>query len=468
MAKKNNLDNFFREKLSGYETPERKGNWQLLNHLLEERERRRRMAWRIFFGSLFLVFLFVGYMIFIPGNKENKSVAVSSKNPGSATPAASVTKPAQNESSSNATTSAIENNTTAKASAGNSSENENKNVTVTPKNIAEAVPDNNQKATEKSTTAKQRKNIVQVTKRKKEKAAVAANKNKEHSTPANVDLNLSKKEDVTSPNVNIKAGEEKITTPEAAVNNISAEAKDSAVANQPVAEASVPDSVVNAPADTLPKVAIKDSSKTKNNNSNVAFLNIHAGLNLYRTQSQTLSDERHISPLVGIELMYPLSQRFSAGVGAVYSLQAGYHLSDTSTQVTYFLEKNVSQQVILIRKQHRLYVPLTLYYNLSDKHTVSCGVQWSYLVNTVGDYTESQTTLGTTTQSKKDNVKGYMDGIKSSAVSLSVGYRYSLSKRFDISVRAVQDLSDSYIPQYFYGVNIDPSWSLQTFVSVKF
>src|SRR6185295_18826278 len=115
-----------------------------------------------------------------------------------------------------------------------------------------------------------------------------------------------------------------------------------------VAETSapLPDSTVavNTSPDSVAKDELKDSTiaKNKNQNHNVAFFNVQAELNLYHTQSQTLSDERHVSPLVGFELMYPLSQHFSAGLGMIYSLQGGYHLSDTATQVTFFLEKNVS------------------------------------------------------------------------------------------------------------------------------
>src|SRR5689334_19788344 len=135
---KNNLDHFFREQLTDYEAVERKGNWQLMNHLLDARERRRKMAWRLFFGSLFLVFLFVGYMVFIPGSKENKNAAVKSENPGAAAPSASVVNSTGSENNSTAKTSVNENNIAEKASAANSSENENKNVTTAPKNIVEA------------------------------------------------------------------------------------------------------------------------------------------------------------------------------------------------------------------------------------------------------------------------------------------------------------------------------------------
>jgi hypothetical protein len=470
MVKKNhNLDTFFKKKLTGYEAPEQKGNWQLLNHLLEERERRKRIAWRIFFGSLFLVFLFISYIIFVSSNKENNRVAVNNKNSGSVVPSASVADSTLNESSGNGKTPVNENNTAAEASAGNASEN--KNVAEASKNIVEAAQVNTKKMASKNTPAKQTNRAVQVAKMENQRKPAPANsKNEKLPSNANVDVNLSKKESVIPSNKNAKAEEKEITTPEIARNDIdNVGVEDSAIAAQPVAEISVPDTVaVNAPKDSAAKNSVSDTSKARSKTLSVPFFNVHAGLNLYRTQSQSLSDERHVSPLVGIELMYPLSQHFSAGVGAIYSLQAGYHLSDTSTQVTYFLEKNVSQQVILIRKQHKVYVPLTLYYHVSDRHVISCGVQWSYLVNTVGDYSEIKTTSGNTTQSKRDNVKGYMDGIKSSALSLSVGYRFSLSKKFDISARAIQDVSDSYTPQYFYGVNASPSWSLLTFLSVKF
>jgi hypothetical protein len=36
-----------------------------------------------------------------------------------------------------------------------------------------------------------------------------------------------------------------------------------------------------------------------------------------------------------------------------------------------------------------------------------------------------------------------------SSFSFAAGYRYSISRRFDISMRYVQELSDSYTPEYF-------------------
>jgi hypothetical protein len=76
MAKNNhNLDNFFREKLSGYESPGKTGNWQLMNHLLEEKHRRRKMLKRFFLGMVLLVAVLSSYFIFIPGRDKSKNLA---------------------------------------------------------------------------------------------------------------------------------------------------------------------------------------------------------------------------------------------------------------------------------------------------------------------------------------------------------------------------------------------------------
>lgn len=152
----------------------------------------------------------------------------------------------------------------------------------------------------------------------------------------------------------------------------------------------------------------------------------------------------------------------------MYSLQGGYNLNDTVRQESYFLDKNVSQQSIQIYRLHKLYFPLTLYYTLAKRHSVLCAIQASYLVNTNGNYSEINTISGVTTGSQKNNVKGYMDGIKSTNISLSLGYKFSLSKRFGLSARFTRELTGSYSKEFFYGVNTKPTSSLQAFLLVKF
>lgn len=489
MANKNrNLDNFFREQLSDYEAPERKGNWQLLNHLLDARERKRKMVWRIFFLSSFVAVMLLSYLIFMPGDEKNKNISGGENtNRAVVAPpqAPEVTGTAENKN--NVTGSDI-NKTDNIGQSGNIQSKIKKSTQKSSKQVADSDKDAIAQQSEKNSD-------INLKKRSEEDhSEMAGNKNQKQNSVTNAGDNLSAKESSIESQKLIKKSIEVedlkntelmalldhtatkdssfVSTPPA-----QAEFNDSSAAVSPVAQTVVKDSsgsdsrlAQTPPKDSLNTntTSVKDTTKWKDAKTHLFAFNVYAGLNLYRTQSSTLSDKRSVSPLVGLELMHPLSKHFEIGIGTVYSLQGGYNLADTSTQVSYFLEKNVSRQIILIHKQHKLYVPFTIYYVISDKHAVSGGIHWSYLINTVGDYYTINTVSGSTIQSKESDVKGYMDGIKSSSFSFTAGYRFSLSNRFDISTRIVQELTDSYTPQYFYGVNASPSWALQTFISIKF
>lgn len=481
------LDNFFRDKLTDYEAPGKQGNWQLMNHLLTARERRKKILRRILFGSFFLAGVFVGYMIFVPAGEKNKNLVVSKKGQSSVIPAATPpASPVTGSAGDNSKTANSDvNNKQGDVKEENNASNNKETASSDSKHLSNENKVQNKDAFAAQTGVNNKAKVVLKKKTNHPEPTVAKSK---EPVMADAGVNLTKISDNKPQNVNTntetketKAGEEtknpETTLIDATKTDVTkTEAENSSAVTPSAAEVQVKkDSTVDnslavatSPKDSLNKKLDKDSLKAISRSINHFSFNIMAGLNLYRTQSSSMVEQRSISPLVGVELMYPLSQRFSVGLGTFYSLQGGYHLSDTATQVSYFLEKNVSQQVILIRKQHRLYVPLTLYYALSDKHAVSCGVQWSYLINTVGDYTETNTGSDGTSQSEKNNVKGYMDGIESSAFSLSIGYRFSLSKRFDINTRIIQELTDSYTPEYFHGVVASPSWALQTFVSIKF
>ncbi|MBA2515157.1 MAG: outer membrane beta-barrel protein, partial [Solirubrobacterales bacterium] len=217
--------------------------------------------------------------------------------------------------------------------------------------------------------------------------------------------------------------------------------------------------------DTVSDVAAKEEIPMQTDFLN---WNVYAGINIYNATNTSLFSQQNISPIIGLEFMYSISPHFNVGLGSLYTLQGGYQLSDTATQETYFLDKNVSQEIIQIRQLHKLYFPLTLYYSIAKRHTVSAAVQLSSLLNTNGDYTEINKISDHTTFTQINDVKGYTDGIKPINVAVSLGYKFLLSTNFDLSARITQELKDSYTSGYFYGAASKPSLSFQTFLIVKF
>ncbi|MEO6132372.1 MAG: hypothetical protein ABIQ02_11025, partial [Saprospiraceae bacterium] len=91
----------------------------------------------------------------------------------------------------------------------------------------------------------------------------------------------------------------------------------------------------------------------------------------------------------------------------------------------------------------------------------------SYLLNTRGNYSELKRIEGRSTELHKNNVNGYMDGIKRSALAASLGYKYQLSERFNFGARITREFTRPYDQDAFYGVNNKPLWSLQALMTLK-
>ncbi len=463
MAKQRpDFDGFFRENISEYELSKEKGNWKLLNHLLDEKERRKKnRLLLLFIFSLFLL-LSAGLFLVLPSQEMKENAGTTIK--------------------SNAVAHSSE--------VPSSSEKENirasGNVVPSEKNKKGHGTDYNVqlKRNEKSpsTTEGRRENQLIV---QKEDGEIARSVNKtEAPVPEMIPLDIIS----TKPGSlavhdsgetilpEIKIYERVVVTPSQIWK------EDSSTPNAVTIEAVNKSSFVydslsakSAGNDSLDVIANNNSSSDTTtlkqiSSAKTRFLNLNlfAGINIYSAANVSLSKAQNISPLIGLEFQHLITPHFSIGLGGFYSPQGGYHLSDTARKVSYFLDENVSQQTIQIQRLHKLYFPLILYYALSARHSVSAGVQLSYLINTVGDYADLIKVSGSTTASQKNNVRGYMDGIKSTNVSLSLGYKFSFTKRFDLSARISRELSPSYTTEYFYGVSTTPCWSLHTFLIARF
>jgi hypothetical protein len=458
--KRQNLDNFFRENLSDFELLKKEGNWELLNHLLNEQERKKKNRLWLFLVFGFFILLISGLFILLP---EKKSAENSKSNGQLYTPA-----PTENNS--------LENKPGKSTSSIPPVKNEiEKDV---KKNAEHIKPENNSLVNDKANTSH-----AIAAKKKIVHPVVVSNPGAEHSVNIHTEINHAPQQSNISPGDIAKASSEQSTQPEtpAAGQSQAGDSANASISAQPATNENLisPDSIrtKSVSNDSLITITKNDSlsdsaiAKPVPVKTNFPDFNFYVGVNIYSTSS-AFTNKENISPIAGLEFSHPFSSKFSIGLGGFYSLQGGYHLNDTAkaTQQTYFLDvsENISEQIIQIRQLYKLYFPLSLYYSVTNRHSLSGAIQLSYLLNTNGDYTEKNTTSGITNESQKNNVKGYMDGIKSTTIAVSLGYRYRLTKTFDVSTRITRELTETYIKEYFYGVNANPSWTFQTFLIVKF
>lgn len=452
------IDNFFRENLSDFELSEKKDNWDVLSRLLDEKERKKKKRKWVLLSVCVIVILSSGLLVLLPEKelKENRNNKTEQSN----TPVAR-----ENTSSKNETD----------KSAANIPSDKNESGKNKSKDVEQVKPENNSSAREEENNSR---NPVMDNAVNHSDAAHDASS--EHSAVIKTEINRA----APQPNIPLTDSVQTVVhetkDSEISVSNRSQEndtvnantiSQETANQNLITSDSSVIKSVnndslsVNAKNNPAADSALsKELIPAKTNFLNV---NIYAGLNIYNTSS-AFSNQENISPLVGLEFTHSFSSNFTIGFAGLYSLEGGYHLSDTAAKESYFLDKNVSEQTIQIHQLHKLYFPLVLYYVLAKKHSVFGAIQLSYLVNTNGNYAEINKTSGVTAESKKNNVKGYMDGIKSTNIAVSIGYKYRMTKIFDVSTRITRELTEAYTKEYFYGVNTKPSWSFQTFLIVKF
>ncbi|HKR05294.1 MAG TPA: hypothetical protein VJY62_11735 [Bacteroidia bacterium] len=453
--KRKDLDNFLKENLSDFVLSKKKGDWELLNHLLIEQKRKKKNRKQLLFIFCFLIILTSVVFLLLPVEKP-RNFSHKHKVAASTIPAK------ENNSFKNGT--------------DNSTETipSNKN-----KIDGGAVNDIHQIKLENKSTASEKKNSV-IHSKMKDVVLYPGNEQNprtEVSTPAKTEIAL------TIPHSNLHFSDSDKTIFQETKNAESfapGDLQDTVSLNNLSQQTTNQSLIVS---DSLNLKAVNSDSLaviTKNNlptdssiskeliaKTNFFYLNFYAGANIYTTSSE-FTNQENIAPLTGLEVTHPLASGFIIGLTGLYSFQGGYHLGDTVTKESYFFDKNVWKKTIHIHQLHKLYFPLTFYYALAKKHSILSAIQLSYLLNTNGNSTEMHHSSAGDSETQKNNVKGYMDGIKSTTLNVSLGYQYRMSKRFDVSSRITRELTEGYTKGYFYGVNTKPAWSFQTFLIVKF
>lgn len=180
------------------------------------------------------------------------------------------------------------------------------------------------------------------------------------------------------------------------------------------------------------------------------------------------SKKLFLSPLAGIEIRKSLSSSVSIGCGIFYSEINGLNLQDTSTQVSYFLDKELSQEFLTIHKLQLLSVPVGVQYKIGGAHLVFAGVDVKYLLSSKSDYAYERTSSQGELSGGKKNATGYMDGIVPFSFGFHLGYEVAFAKKFGLSVSYQQSLTNIVKPGYFSGADNLYDQSVNIMIHYKF
>lgn len=490
MAKqRHNIDHFFRQYLPDYEASKSIGNWDLLNHLLNEQERKRRnRKWLVIFLSI-AIMLSGSWLAFILIQKEANTLIKSAI---TTLHDSSTSNEKQNKEvvkKENSETVEEQNNETVKEHKSVKENRESLLLSTESKQLIEPGTDktytkNNREQGKTPHQRDNRKNSLSNVHQARNEMfsnrliqqypindtftiadslhnhnlishAASLSDQENHNRSAD-SLHVQQKDSIhiqQKDSIETMNAEHQITiTTPTFFDSTSFSADHSEPSPIKI------DTQLQQSAEVFPIIPTEGVAKN---------FNINSGVNVYNT-SESFTNNKNIAPFIGLEYSFLLAQRWSIGLGAWYSPQGGYSLNDTATQETYFFDHIVSQQAIHINRLHKLYFPLSIYYKLSDAHTIGIGIQPTYLLTTTGNYIEIHHTTTSNSRSEDNNVNGYMDGIKPVTVAMHVAYKYKLTKSLDLGLRFSQEITGAFERAYFYGINTNPSWGMQAIIHFNF
>jgi hypothetical protein len=425
MAPKNyNLDDIFRKKLDA-ESADDKISWEEMNDLLEKEEKKKKRRFIWFFSILTGLILSAG--LYFTFKKDTKSNSVSSIEKTK-----SFEKPVTTDAKVNISTADIKEEKQDKAvtDSFNKLNHHNQNSV----NQKSAGPITSLTYGQESKT----NNYKNVTGRSKPEnvstysayAVDKANQNTEFPGSENFKTNDSL-EDKTGDFLNKLSEEEQ--TPDS-VNNISPEVNsvDSLKAKPNSGQAfQVRDSVLS---DSAKENILKQRQRPWS-----AY--VTAGVGYYFTAES-------VSPKVGAAVEKKFNEKISMNFSIYYSEIGGLYLKDSSEIISYFLDKNVSKESVVIEKVNVLNVPVSIQFHASPKNSFMLGVNFYYLLDSRSSYVFSDESQSESIKND-DNAKGYMDGLRQFNFAIEGGYMFSFSQKINAGIIYQRSITNPIDEDYF-------------------
>lgn len=138
-------------------------------------------------------------------------------------------------------------------------------------------------------------------------------------------------------------------------------------------------------------------------------------------------------PEFGININYQFHPKIAVDLSVLYSSEGKFLLTDSGVQRAYFLNKESHEEFIELHKFKYIHVPLQVQYNFYKGHWIQAGAGISYVLDSKGDYREIQVAGQNQLIRNEANVTGYMDGVNQLNYFLSAGYLLDLNQLFRLS-----------------------------------
>lgn len=163
------------------------------------------------------------------------------------------------------------------------------------------------------------------------------------------------------------------------------------------------------------------------------------------------------SPLIGLGYTYGINGRFSIDINGFYYTRKGLNSTLDVNNVTYGFGFDSMQIEEETKSLSFFNLPILANYRITHRHSIQVGGGISWLLNSESVLTQTQrgtfdsmrSTPITTTE------KGYREGFNNINYNLTIGYRYTVSNRISIDLRANLGLNDMTINKVYNNTTFD-------------
>ena len=163
------------------------------------------------------------------------------------------------------------------------------------------------------------------------------------------------------------------------------------------------------------------------------------------------------SPLIGLGYTYGISGRFSVDINGFYYTRKGLNSTLDVNNVTYGFGFDSMQIQEETKSLSFFNLPILANYRITHRHSVQVGGGISWLLNSESVFTQTQRGTFDSTRSAPITTteKGYREGFNSINYNLIIGYRYTISNRLSIDLRANLGLNDMTINRIYNNTTFD-------------
>lgn len=169
------------------------------------------------------------------------------------------------------------------------------------------------------------------------------------------------------------------------------------------------------------------------------------GLTSAWPDAESARQPMRVQPISGLSYRYHMGRGLSLKTGLRYQSRSGLHVSHSYTDTDYAFGIETHTTTIAPQSLHSLEMPLLLSVPIAGRHRLQLGLDLNYLLDVYSEVQEVREDAFGVQSGSDEMAWGYRQGFRRLDVGMQAGYRFGLSRRMQVGLDVrygLRDLTD--------------------------